>query len=111
MTQFARQIHSEKGDTMSDTHELTLKIEHPSGLHLRPAALFVKTAARFQSNISIANLDRVGRPPSDAKSMFGVMQQGVSQGHRVRLRADGPDADEALAALKQLVDHQFEDGA
>lgn len=94
---------------MSDTPEVILTIDHPSGLHLRPAALFVKTAARFQSSITMYNLDRVGRPETDAKSMFGVMQQGVSQGHRVRLRANGSDAHAALAALKSLVASGFEE--
>ena len=47
---------------MSAVHELVLVIDHPTGLHLRPAALFVKTAARFESRIMISNLDRVGRP-------------------------------------------------
>ncbi|MBV9788962.1 MAG: HPr family phosphocarrier protein [Chloroflexi bacterium] len=93
---------------MSEQHELILTIDHPSGLHLRPAALFVKTAASFQSTIRIANLDREGQPESDAKSMFGVMQQAVSQGHRVRVRAEGPDADAALSSLQQLVDQRFE---
>lgn len=93
---------------MSKQHELILTIDHPSGLHLRPAALFVKTAASFQSTIRIANLDREGQPESDAKSMFGVMQQAVSQGHRVRVRAEGPDADAALRSLRQLVDQRFE---
>lgn len=94
---------------MSTPHELTLVIDHPAGLHLRPAALFVKTAARFESRITIINLDRLGRPESDAKSMFGVMQQAVSQGHRVRLRAEGADAEQALATLQQLVRNQFEE--
>lgn len=94
---------------MSTAHELILTIDHPAGLHLRPAALFVKTAARFQSRISIINLDRVARPESDAKSMFGIMQQAVSQGHQIRVRAEGPDAQEALAALQALVRNHFED--
>ena len=94
---------------MSAVHELVLVIDHPSGLHLRPAALFVKTAARFESRITISNLDRVGRPETDAKSMFGLMQQGVSEGHRVRLRAEGPDAEIALQTLQQLVAKRFEE--
>ena len=68
----------------------------------------MKTAASFQSTIRITNLDREGQPESDAKSMFGVMQQAVSQGHRVRVRAEGPDADAALNSLQQLVDNHFE---
>lgn len=96
---------------MSDHHELILTIDHPLGLHLRPAALFVKTAARFQSQITIKNISRIDRPQADAKSLLGIMQSGVSQGHRVRLSATGADAEQALAALKQLVSSRFEDAA
>jgi phosphotransferase system HPr (HPr) family protein len=94
---------------MSQPHELILTIDHPTGLHLRSAALFVKTAAQFQSQIKITNLSRVGTPEADAKSMFGVMLIGVSQGHQVQLHADGPDASEALSALRELVERQFEE--
>ena len=93
---------------MSDTRDLVLTITHPSGLHLRPAALFVKTAARFSSQLTITNLSRPSSIEVDAKSMFGVMQIGVSQGHKVRLSASGPDAREALAALEKLVQSNFE---
>lgn len=94
---------------MNKAEEFVLTIEHPAGLHLRPAALFVKTAARFQSQITITNLSRAGTPAADAKSMFGVILAGVSQGHRVRLQATGDDASAAIAALRDLIDHQFED--
>ncbi len=94
---------------MSDSYEKILLIEHPAGLHLRPAALFVKTAARFQSQIRLINLSREGSPEVDAKSMFGLMQSGVAQGHQVRLSASGPDAAEALAALEELVHNNFEE--
>lgn len=96
---------------MNEAVESILTIEHPAGLHLRPAALFVKTAARFQSQITITNLSRVGMPAADAKSMFGVMLIGVSQGHQVRLQAQGGDARLALAALRALVESQFEEAA
>lgn len=94
---------------MSEAVESILTIEHPAGLHLRPAALFVKTAARFKSQITITNLSRVGTPAADAKSMFGVMLIGVSQGHQVRLQASGGDAQLALTALRGLVERQFEE--
>ncbi|WP_026371019.1 HPr family phosphocarrier protein [Kallotenue papyrolyticum] len=94
---------------MSETRETVLTIAHPVGLHLRPAALFVKTAARFQSDIRIANLDRPDRPEVDAKSMFGLMQIGVSQNHRIRVRATGEDAAAALSALQRLVEQNFEE--
>jgi phosphotransferase system HPr (HPr) family protein len=97
------------GDRVSDRQETTFTINHPAGLHLRPAALFVQTAARFQSQIKITNLSRGVSPEVNAKSMFGVMQSGVSQGHQIRVTATGPDATEAIAALKALVESGFEE--
>jgi phosphotransferase system HPr (HPr) family protein len=98
-------------DPMSDTHETVLSINHHAGLHLRPAALFVKTAARFTSTITLANLSRDGSKQVNAKSMFSLMQLGVSQGHQVRIQATGADAADALAALEQLVTNNFEEQA
>ena len=94
---------------MNEPQELILTIDHPAGLHLHPAALFVQTAACFDSQITVVNLSRVGTPAADAKSMFGVMLVGVSQGHQVRLQAIGQDAPAALDALRDLIEHKFEE--
>jgi phosphocarrier protein HPr len=88
-------------------NELVLTISHPAGLHLRPAALFVRTASRFTSHITLTNLSRDGSADVDAKSMLGVMQAAVSQGHQVRVQAEGPDAADAVAALAALVESNF----
>lgn len=87
--------------------EIILSIDHPAGLHLRPAALFVRTASRFGSQIQVQNLSRAGTPAVDAKSMLGVMQAAVSQGHTVRLHAEGADAAEALQTLEALIRSDF----
>jgi phosphocarrier protein HPr len=87
--------------------ERLLSIQHPAGLHLRPAALFVRTANRFTSQITLTNLSRDGSPAADAKSMLGVMQAAVSQGHQVRVQADGADAADAVASLAALVESNF----
>jgi phosphotransferase system HPr (HPr) family protein len=87
--------------------ETTLTIKHSAGLHLRPAALFVQTAAKFKSTIKLRNLSRQNGPETDAKSMFGIMQLGVSQGHQVLVRADGPDEQDAVETLRRLVDNNF----
>ena len=76
---------------------------NPSGIHLRPAALFVKAAAGFASKITLENLT-LDKAPADAKSMIGVMTAGSRQGHQVRITADGPDEDAAIAALEALID-------
>ncbi len=89
--------------------EAKVVIDHPSGLHLRPAARFVTTAARFESVVRVQNLSRPNAPEVDAKSMLGLMQCGVAQGHEIRLCAEGKDADMAVAALLHLIALNFED--
>lgn len=85
---------------------VTITINHPVGLHARPAAKFVQTAARFQSRIEATNLTR-GNGPVNAKSVLKILTLAVQQGHAIHLQADGPDADAALAALRELVERNF----
>lgn len=77
-------------------------VANPSGLHARPATHFVEAAAGFESRVTVENLDRAGRP-ADAKSILSLLMAGVSSGHRIRITADGPDAEAAVAALHDLV--------
>jgi phosphocarrier protein HPr len=86
--------------------ERTLIIEHAMGLHARPAALFVRAAQRFKAQVEVWNGDR----RADAKSILSVLSLGVNQGTRITLRADGPDAAEALDALCDLVANNFPEG-
>lgn len=82
---------------------IELVVPNPSGLHARPATLFVTAAARFGSRITVENLDR-GSKPVDAKSILLLLTAGVSRGHRIRITAEGADADEAIAELRRLVE-------
>jgi len=89
---------------------LTLTIHHSAGLHARPAALFVKTAASFPCAITVQNLTNQ-KPPANAKSVLSVMTQGVARGHQVLVQAEGDTAEAALAALQALVESNFGEGA
>jgi phosphotransferase system HPr (HPr) family protein len=82
------------------TAELT--VVNKSGLHARPATMFVEAAGRFGSRITLENLDR-GSRPVDATSILMVLTAGVQRGPRVRLTADGPDEEEALRSLGELI--------
>jgi phosphotransferase system HPr (HPr) family protein len=84
--------------------EVELRVRNPSGLHARPAATFVKAAAEFRADVRVANLDRDPERAVSAKSVIGVLGIGVSSGHRVRLAAEGVDADAAIATLARLVE-------
>jgi phosphocarrier protein len=73
------------------------------GMHARPAALFVKTASRFQSRIWVSK-DEL---EVNGKSIMGVMMLAAEPGSSLVIRADGPDEDEALEALARLVADKF----
>jgi len=83
--------------------ERTVKIVNKLGLHARPAAEIVKTAARFKSDITIIRDDL----EVNGKSIMGVMMLAAEFGSTILLRADGADADAALDALAALVAAKF----
>jgi phosphocarrier protein HPr len=77
----------------------TFTIHNKTGLHARPATLFVQTAAHFKSRIKVT---REGRTV-DAKSILGVLSLGAGKGATVDVSADGIDETEALIALDTLL--------
>ncbi len=81
-------------------------ISHKLGLHARPAAMFVQTAARFSSRITLENLSR-GTPPVNAKSILGVLSAGVKQSEQIRITAEGADEAAAVSALTELIASNF----
>lgn len=81
-------------------------IVNPSGLHARPAATFVKTAARFDALVEIENVD-AGSGPVSAASLLALIALGIGRGARVRVRASGRDAQPAIDALRALVEDGF----
>ncbi len=80
--------------------ERTVVISAPSGLHARPAALFVKAAAASGVTVRIAKGDA---SPVDAGSMLDVLTLNAAQGDEVRLLADGDGADAALDQLAAML--------
>jgi len=88
------------------TKEIRLTIRNRLGLHARPAARFVATAADFQSQIRVRNLTK-NTEYVDALSINQVATLGARQGHEVKIVAQGSDADEALAALQALIEANF----
>ncbi|MGF1664431.1 MAG: HPr family phosphocarrier protein [Kineosporiaceae bacterium] len=80
--------------------ERSVRIASPHGLHARPAARFVKAAARAGVPVTVA---KDGRDPVDAASMLSVLTLNAAQGDEVVLRAEGDGADGALDALVTLL--------
>jgi phosphocarrier protein FPr len=88
--------------------ELRLEVPNKLGLHARPAARFVETASRFDAAVTVAD-ETTGRGPADARSLSALITLGVRQGHAIVVQAAGPEADAALAALRELADDNFGD--
>ena len=76
-----------------------LHVRSRQGLHARPAALFVQVANRFKSAVRV----KKGRREVDGKSIMGLLTLAVSRGSSIEITASGPDAEEALHALEQIV--------
>lgn len=76
------------------------------GLHARATAKLVATASNFDSSLRIARNDR----EVDAKNIMQVMMLAASQGTEVELIGEGPDEEEAVAALVELIDDYFGEG-
>jgi phosphotransferase system HPr (HPr) family protein len=83
--------------------EITVIVNHAVGLHARPAALFVQTAKQFNGDIRVTH----GEKEANAKSILSVLALGVEQGAVITVRAEGEDAEQALAALESLVESNF----
>ena len=86
---------------MSDTvvDERRVRIPNQLGLHARPAAEFVKLAARFQSEVE---LSKEGLSVN-GKSIMGVLMLAAEQGSELVIRCEGPDAPDAVQELAELV--------
>lgn len=80
--------------------EREVTIVNSLGLHARPAAQLVRLASGFAADIELSNPDGLA---VNAKSIMGVMMLAAEQGCRIKVRADGPDADAAVDAMAQLV--------
>ena len=83
--------------------EAQLVIRNQLGLHARACAMFVKTATRFRSNVFVSRDDL----EVNGKSIMGVMMLAAEEGSIIKVRADGDDESQAVAALKALVDGKF----
>ncbi len=81
-------------------------IQNKVGLHARPAALFVRTAAKFKAKIMVRNSAR-GTPFVDAKSILSILGLGVSQGHQIEITTEGADEKIALETLAKLIENDF----
>ena len=74
-----------------------VKIKNPTGLHLRPAGLFCKTAMQFDCSVHFKA--RNGEVTANAKSVLSVLSAQISTSREVDLICSGPDEEQAMEAM------------
>ncbi|MGZ9035160.1 MAG: phosphoenolpyruvate--protein phosphotransferase, partial [Rhodospirillales bacterium] len=88
-------------------HGFDVTIDNPHGLHARPATAFVDLAKAFQAKVRV----RLGDQVADGKSLISLLKLGVECGSQLRVMAEGPDAERALASLRAAIEKGLEDEA
>ena len=83
--------------------ERSVQIVNRNGLHARPAAEIVKAASKFHADITITRDDL----EVNGKSIMGVMMLAAEYGSNILVRANGPDAEQAVNAIADLVAAKF----
>jgi phosphocarrier protein len=94
----------EKADKVN---ERTLQVLNQLGLHARAASRLVQLTNKFQSEVTLEKDGTV----VNGKSIMGVLMLAAAQGSSVTVRAEGDDADEAMAAVQTLFQQGFDEGS
>jgi phosphocarrier protein HPr len=83
--------------------EKDVSVTNRLGLHARPAAMFVRIASRFRSEVWVSKEGE----EVNGKSIMGLMMLAAGKGSTLHLRCEGPDADKALEELEELITSNF----
>ena len=92
-----------KTTTRAQKLEKEIAIINRLGLHARPAAMFVRIASRYRSEVWVSKEGE----EVNGKSIMGLMMLAAGQGSKLRLRCEGPDANKALEELEELINSKF----
>ena len=96
---------SNDNGTGGQMHSRKFEILNQYGIHARPAALFVKTASRFEADVYVEK----GGNRVSGKSIMGLMTLEASRGTTLHVTAEGEDAEEALNELQALIESKFDE--
>jgi phosphocarrier protein HPr len=80
--------------------EIKIEIKNEDGLHMRPAMQFVDVASQFTCDIRVSNPEC----SADGKSIMQMTMLAATQGSKLTIKAVGADAEEAINALRELVE-------
>lgn len=85
------------------TMEREITVTNKAGIHARPAALLVKTASKYESDVFLT----CEGTEVNAKSIMSVMMLAAAIGSVVRIRTEGPDEGHAMQAIVELFESKF----
>ncbi|MBU5438550.1 HPr family phosphocarrier protein [Tissierella sp. MSJ-40] len=78
-------------------------LQNETGLHARPASLFVKEASKYTADIKVTKDGK----DYNAKSIMGILSMGAAKGDKIIIQAEGDDAETAVKELISLVNNKF----
>jgi multiphosphoryl transfer protein len=93
-------------EAAAEASEIVLTVQNEHGLHARPAASLVETAAKFRCTIEVTNLSS-GAGPASARSLTSVALLQIRKGDRIKVRASGEGRDAALRAISEQASSGF----
>lgn len=99
-------MNANSGHAPGDSKENLIRelvIQNQYGIHARPAAMFVKTASKFQADVTVEK----GNMKVSGKSIMGLMTLEAGNGAKVKIHAEGVDAERVLDELQKLVEQKF----
>ncbi len=91
-----------EGTVSDDDFSAEFVVPNEHGLHARPGAMLVNTIKRFNSEITVTNLNGSGKAVN-GRSLMKVVALGVKKGHRIRITARGDDAAAAIEGIGQAI--------
>ena len=77
-----------------------ITIKNPQGLHMRPAGVFAKGVAKYQSNVNLVFNGKI----TNGKSLLNIIGACIKCGNEIEIQCDGPDEEEALQAAVDLIE-------
>lgn len=98
------QGYRQNGGVQNDMVEQTFTLSNASGLHARPASLFVQTVQRYSGTEVVV---RKGEREVKGNSLLSILSLGAAAGSSITIRCTGPQEQEALAAIGELVQGGF----
>ena len=96
-------LNRKSGAAKGDLIEKEVTIVNRLGMHARPAAMFVRIASRYRAECWV---EKEGEQ-INGKSIMGLMMLAAGQGSKLKIRCEGPDADELMKEIEQLIAAKF----